>query len=435
VNLANVPLDKIHWNKRFREDLGDIESLTASIREKGIIQPITVTPDFELLAGERRVTAARAAGLTEIPALLRAKTDAVDAREIELLENIARKDFEWPERASLTAEIDRLLREKNLDWSTRQTAAFLERSKTNVARDVKLASYIEVVPELAALKTADEAEKVIKKIEEKAIVEELRNRQIREIASDGLDKGLAMMLKIADSNYRVGDTFKGLSELRSGSGIHVIECDPPYGIDLQEMKRSKDNAASNIHSYEEIDEEDYPNFLLKLSKELYRVAHTNSWLIFWFGPSWQSEVLSALRAGQWQVDEIPAIWTKTQGQTMQPEIYLGRAYEPFYLARKGSPVLLKRGRLNVFDFPTVPGSQKYHPTERPVPLIQELLETLATPRQMVLVPFLGSGATLRAAYNAGMQGFGWDLNAEYKPHFMLKVEADTKAIGGNTGES
>jgi len=434
MNLAMVPLASIHWEKRFRDDLGDIVALTESIKEKGILQPVTLTPDFELLAGERRVTAARAAGLTEIPALLRPKADALDAREIELLENIARKDFEWHERAALTAEIDRLLKEKNIDWSGRKTAAFLDRSVQNVARDIRLAGYLEAVPELAELKTADEAEKVVKKIEEKTIVEELRNRQIRESAAGGLEKGLALMLKMADSNYRIGDTFKGLAELRANGSVHVIECDPPYGIDLKEMKRSKDNVASNIHDYNEIDEEEYPNFLLKLSKELYRVAHSNAWLIFWFGPSWQSQVLMALRAGGWHVDEIPAVWTKHQGQTMQPEIYLGRAYEPFYLCRKGNPVLMKRGRLNVFDYSTVPGSQKYHPTERPVQLIQELLETLAVPRQIVLVPFLGSGATLRAAYNAGMQGYGWDVSSDYKNHFMLAVESDTKNIGGSETE-
>lgn len=427
--LQSVPIEKIWFHTRYREDFGDIESLADSIREKGLIQPITVTPEFKLLAGGRRLTACKAAGLTEILCVIRPEQDELDGREIELIENIARKDFEWSERAALVAEIDRLMKEKHVDWSGRKTAALLERSVVSVARDIRLAGYVAAVPELGELKTADEAEKMVKKIEEKAIVEELRKRQIEEIGKGGLEKGLALMLKIADAGYKLGDTFKGLAELRSGGNIHVIECDPPYGIDLTELKRSKDSASSNVHSYNEVDKDKYEDFLTRLTKELFRVAHTNAWLIFWFGPTWQGQVLKALREAGWIVDEIPAIWIKHQGQTMQPELYLGRAYEPFYLCRKGSPVLIKRGRLNVFDFPTVPGSQKYHPTERPVPLIQELLETFAVPRQTVLVPFLGSGATLRAAYNCGMSGFGWDLNGEYRPRFMVEVERDTKAIG------
>ena len=437
--LSMVPLDKIHWATRYRADLGDIESLVESIKEKGILQPITVTPDFELLAGERRVTAARAAGLTEIPALVRPRTDEIDHREVELFENIHRKDFDWTERVRLTQEIDRLYKSKNIEWSGRKTAQLLDRGVASVSRDLQLAASLEMLPELSSLKTADEAFKMVKKLEENAIIDELRKRQVARIQeSAGLEKGINAALKYAEDHYQIGDTFQGLAELPDGGDGHftrwnIIECDPPYGINLNEVKSSKDSATSNVKSYNEVEMEAYPAFLLKLAKELFRVAGGSTWLVFWFGPTWQREVLEALRGAGWQVDEIPCIWTKSQGQTLQPELYLGRAYEPFYLARKGKPVLVKRGRVNVFDFPGTPSSQKYHPTERPVAMIEELLNTLGTPLQRVLVPFLGSGATLRAAYNCGMTGVGWDLNPEYKSRFMLKVEEDCHAISG-TGD-
>ena len=435
IQQAIVPLDKIWWNTRFREELGDIETLAESMKEKGVIQSITVTPDFELVHGERRVTAARLAGLTEIPALIRPHTDTIDAREVELMENLLRKDFTWSERCKLTAEIDRLYKEKNIDWSGRKTAQLLDRSAMGVSRDLELARAMEIAPELADIDTASEAHKVIKKMETQALVGELRRRQIDQVAlNKGMEKGLKVMLELADTHYEIGDTFKGLAELPNGgethgwTRYHVIECDPPYGIDLRELKSSKDNAASNVHSYEEIAAEAYPDFLNKLAKELFRVAGEHTWLIFWFGPTWQHAVLTALRDAGWLVDDIPCIWTKKQGQTMQPKMYLGRAYEPFFLARKGKPVVMKEGRLNVFDFPTVPGSKKYHPTERPVELIEEILNTLTIPRAVVLIPFLGSGATLRAAYNLGMTGRGWDINKEYKDRFMLAVEEDTRAL-------
>ncbi|MHB8413906.1 MAG: DNA methyltransferase [Acidiferrobacteraceae bacterium] len=430
--LEIVPLDKIHWNKRYREDLGDIDSLAESMQEKGVLQPITITPDYELLAGERRVTAARKAGLVEIPALVRSKEDAIDAREIELMENVLRKDFTWSERCALEQEIDRLYKEKNLDWSGRKTAQLLSRSQSSISRDLQLAKAIEDIPELAEYKTADEAYKVLKKLEEDAIVTTLRERQSIAMNNDGLERGLKLALKLADSNYHIGDTFKGLAELRSDGLVHVIECDPPYGIDLASVKSSKDSPTSNVHSYNEIDKSEYPAFIKRLAKELYRVAGQHAWLVFWFGPTWQHETITALRDSGWQVDDIPAIWAKPNGQTLQPELYLGRAYEPFFLARKGKPVLMKRGRLNMFNYSGVPSTTKYHPTERPVQLIQDILETLSVPRQVVLVPFLGSGATLRAAYNCGMSAFGWDLNGEYKNRFMLAVEQDSKSLNGES---
>lgn len=441
LNIADIVVDK-----RFREDLGEMDILVESIKDKGVFTPITVSTDMHLISGGRRLAAAKLAGLLKIPALLRKLEGEVDAREIELMENVHRKDFEWPEEAALVAEIDRLYKAKHIDWipaaegralkpgwSTTRTAELLNKSVSSVQRALQLAQYIEAVPELAEYKTASDALKVIDKMQETVMVEELRSRQkedVLRLSEGGLEKGIRAMLVRADANYQISDVFAGLAGLRTGGVVNVIECDPPYGIDLTQLKASKDNVASSVHDYNEIPATDYGQFLTKLAAELYRVAGRDCWLVFWFGPTWQREVLVALREAQWKVDEIPCIWVKNQGQTMQPEMYLGRAYEPFYLARKGNPALMKRGRLNVFQFAGTPSSQKYHPTERPVPLIEEILNTLTVASGVVLVPFLGSGATIRAAYNLGMKIFGFDMSDQYKDKFMLAIEEDARKLSG-----
>lgn len=422
LNIADIKSED-----RFRAEFGDIETLAESIKEKGLLQPITVSTDLQLLAGERRLRAAKLAGLKTVPALVRKTNGEIDAREVELMENVFRKDFTWSEQAALIAEIDRLYKAKNIDWSGRKTAELLNKGTASVSRALQLDSAIQVMPELAELKTADEALKVVKKMEEQAIVGELRKRHL-EPELHGLDKGIKDMLRLAEHNYIVGDTFKGLAELRSNGVVSIIECDPPYGIDLNTVKRSKESVTSNVHSYNEVSKEQYPDFLNRLARELYRVAGPHCWLVFWFGPTWHQPVLDALRDAGWLVDDIPCIWVKNQGQTMQPELYLGRAYEPFFLCRKGQPALIKRGRLNVFHY--AGASKKYHPTERPVPLLEEILETLGVPSSTVLVPFLGSGATIRAAYKCGMKCFGWDVSTEYKDKFMLAVEEDARNLNG-----
>lgn len=423
VKLAFVPTDRIWFDKRFRVDMADLTSLAESIREKGVLQPLTVTPEFELLAGGRRLAASKSIGLAQVPCLIRAKEDVVDAREIELIENVFRAGFTWDEECALIQEIDRLYKERSIDWSGRKTAQLLHKGVASVSRALQLANACDHIPELRDYKTADEALKVLKKLEEQVIVGELRKRQD---AGHGLSKGLQLMLKIADANYRIQDSFVGLAELRSGGEVHLIECDPPYGIDLNAVKASKDSVDSNVHTYHEVEQAEYPAFLKRLAKELFRVANANCWLVFWFGPTWFHEVKSALADAGWKVDDIPAVWIKSQGQTLQPELYLARAYEPFFLARKGNPLIMKRGRLNVFQYSQAPN--KIHPTERPVPLIQEILETLGVPQSIVLCPFLGSGNTLRAAYNLGMRAMGFDISSEYKDRFMLRVEEDTRAL-------
>lgn len=429
--LKYVMLSTIICEGRAREDLGDLEELKSSIKEKGVIQPITLDSNLNLLAGGRRFTACNELGITTIPAIIRSDVTELDAKEIELIENIHRKDFTWQERARLTAEIDALYRAKDPNWSQRKTALLTDAALGSVNKDLQLAKAMEALPELALAKTAEDAHKIIKKIEEGALVAELRKRQESQMTVNhtnvkGVDHGIQTALKEADNNYRIGDVFVGLSKMKDHGHISIIECDPPYGIDLNAQKAGKESVTSTVEGYQEVHEDAYVGFLEKLALELYRVAGKDCWLIFWFGPTWQQEVQSQLRKAGWLVDEIPAIWHKPNGQTMQPELYYARCYEPFYLCRKGKPIMAERGRSNVFSFNG--SSSKYHPTQRPVPLIEEIFSTLSAGMDTVFVPFLGSGATLRACYNRGLKGFGFDLDGKYKDKFMLAVEEDTRKL-------
>lgn len=437
--LKHVNLAEIIVEDRFRKDYGDLEELKESIRNKGIIQPLTVDSRMRLMAGGRRHAAATALGLPTVPVVMREFEDEIDSQEIELMENIHRKDFTWAEQCKLVQSIDSLYKQKHgSNWSGRKTAELLDRGVATVARNLQLAAAITVMPELAEQKTADDALKMIKKIEENAIISELRSRQQRRLDDEGhpdqkvigsqTERGIRTMIRLAQDNYCISDVFEGMKGLRDNGRIEIIECDPPYGIDLTEQKASKRSVDSNVHSYEEVPADKYESFLEKLTSELYRVAGKDCWLVFWYGPTWHQQVLDALRKAGWHVDEIPAIWAKTQGQTLQPEVYLARGYEPFFLARKGKPVMAQRGRLNVFNFPGVSGKLKYHPTQRPIPLIEEIFSTLGVGNQHVFVPFLGSGATLLACYKLGFRGFGFDLNGEYKDKFMLEVENQARRM-------
>lgn len=432
--LKHINLSEIIVGERFRVEFGDLDDLVESIRQKGIIQPISVDTSFRLLAGGRRYAAATQLGLPTIPAVIREYVDEMDSREIELMENVYRKDFVWHERVALTKAIDELHKKKDSNWSGRKTADLLDSSKSQVARDLQLADACEAIPELREYKTADDALKVLKKLEEQAIVQELRGRQQAsmdkadpKVVGSQLESGLKIMLKQAQANYMIGDVFEGMKGLKSNGQIQLIECDPPYGIDLNAQKASKDSVTSNVHTYEEIHADGYQAFLDQLTSELFRVAGKDCWLIFWYGPTWHQAVLDSLRRAGWLVDEIPAIWAKTQGQTLQPGLYFARGYEPFFLCRKGKPVMVEQGRLNVFNYSGVPGKSKYHPTQRPTELIKDIFTTLAVGNAHVFVPFLGSGATLLSCYDLGFRGFGFDLNGEYKDRFMLEVEKQTRA--------
>ncbi len=92
-----LPLEFIEPNaEQPRTQLGNIEELAASVREKGVIEPILVRvigPNrYQIIAGERRYRAASLAGLDEIPAI-ELDVDEKEQLEIALIENIQRKDL------------------------------------------------------------------------------------------------------------------------------------------------------------------------------------------------------------------------------------------------------------------------------------------------------------------------------------------------------
>ena len=96
--VSNISVEEIKANKyQPREDFDQeaLKDLAASIKEKGFIQPVIVRDkegEYELIAGERRLRAARMLKLKEIPAIIKDASD-VDSLEISIIENIQREDL------------------------------------------------------------------------------------------------------------------------------------------------------------------------------------------------------------------------------------------------------------------------------------------------------------------------------------------------------
>ena len=103
--VQQIAIDKIIANTyqpRSEFDQAALEELTASVQAHGVLQPVMVRPRgggrFELIAGERRYRAARQAGLTRIPAVVRQMTDE-ESLTVALIENIQREDLNAMEAA------------------------------------------------------------------------------------------------------------------------------------------------------------------------------------------------------------------------------------------------------------------------------------------------------------------------------------------------
>ena len=138
--------------KLFREE--PLDELTESIRQHGILQPLSVRrvgTSYELIAGERRLRAGIQAGLTEVPCIVMRMNEQESAMTA-LVENLQRQDLDYIEEAQ---GIDRLLREHNM--SQEQVAKLLGKSQSGVANKLRLLRHSKRV--LEALRGAELTER------------------------------------------------------------------------------------------------------------------------------------------------------------------------------------------------------------------------------------------------------------------------------------
>ena len=119
TNSLDIRIDKIQVNPtqpRTNFDTNEIENLTLSIKDLGIIQPITVrkidSGNYEIISGERRFRASKKAGLNTIPCYIKGVDNETDLLKMSLVENIQRVDLD-PIEIGLTYE--RLITDFNLN--------------------------------------------------------------------------------------------------------------------------------------------------------------------------------------------------------------------------------------------------------------------------------------------------------------------------------
>ena len=427
--LGEIPISMIEVKERYRGDMGELELLAEDLKERGLIHPICVGPvpggkKVRLRAGHRRLEAAKLAGWETIRAEQRLGDDKIEALEIERSENFYRKDFSWVELAKLEKAIYDLRCARDPKWSMSQQATMRDSSKSRVHERIQMAEALDLLPELAEFENQYEAKAYFDKLEEQAVISHMRANVPDDIVNAP---------QWAEEHYIVGDSLKGMAFLEDCI-VDFAEIDPPYAMELLRRK-GRNLSEGHTGDYNEIDEAAYPEFMQTVCSEVYRLLKPNSFAVFWYAMQWHTDMLRWLTSAGFAVNPMPALWYKGQsGQTAQPDIALASTYEPFFLARKGKPRMIRQGRANVFHYPPVPSGRKIHPTERPIELMEDLLNTILFPGSKILVPFLGSGVTLRAAYRTGHTGFGYDLAEGNRKRFLEIVAKEQSDGPADSGE-
>ncbi|MBL4784566.1 MAG: ParB/RepB/Spo0J family partition protein [Cohaesibacteraceae bacterium] len=199
-----VPIEFVRANpKNPRQDFNesDLEDLTKSVKDKGIMQPVLVRPvkdeagHYELIAGERRWRAAQRAGLHEVPVLIH-DVDDKEALELAIIENVQRADLNAVEEA---LGYDQLIQE--FEYTQSELADVIGKSRSHVANTMRLLKLPESVQvylrsgELSAghartLITADNPEVLAKHIVEDGMTVREAEKLTQEVKSPSTVKSV-----------------------------------------------------------------------------------------------------------------------------------------------------------------------------------------------------------------------------------------------------
>jgi ParB family chromosome partitioning protein len=237
----SIPIEDIDPNpNQPRQNVGDLSELIASIREKGVLEPILVRRKesrFQIVAGERRYRAAIEAGLPEIPSVVKELTDP-EVMEIALIENLQRKDLTAFEEADGL----RVLAEAH-GYTHEMMAEKLGKSRTTVTETLTLSSMPDRVRELCRLADISSKSVLIQVVRQQtpekmvAFIDTLQKtgvgptraeaRRLIKAVPDrkgrpknfvftyktGRDRGLSLSLKFGRSDVSKSDIVAALEEL------------------------------------------------------------------------------------------------------------------------------------------------------------------------------------------------------------------------------
>jgi hypothetical protein len=217
-----------------------------------------------------------------------------------------------------------------------------------------------------------------------------------------------------------------LDRLLDGVKVGCVLTDPPYGINLDTdyaayqgrvTKSGKGSGKVKPNTYRKVAGDDRP-FDARFLREYFKIVKEQ----FWFGANYYRSTLSGNDMdGSWLVwDKRPVAWTE---EGKGADKVFGSVFELVWTAQKHQQRVL-RHQWSGFTARNR-DVERAHPTEKPIVMLAEMLESWAPKECAVADPFAGSGTTLLAAARTGRAGYGAELDAGYVDVIVARLEAET----------
>lgn len=461
-----INIDEIKIIDRKR-NAGDVTQLCASINEIGLLQPITVTSDFKLIAGLHRITACKLLGWKEIEVNVVDYNSEILSELAEIDENLIRNEltqFDKSIQTSRRKEIYEILhpdtkhggdrksspqvedlKENKTESFVEQTAKATNQSRQNIERNSRRGKILKPLQDLI---TGSRFEDNGKELDELVKIADAKKGEGIEVAKEVLLIAIENKLKIYQAylqykkirqieqvvieipniivstepifNVKNGQKYKlGRHTLICGNSYDIINIinnvdalisDPPYGINYNPSWNKWDGSKGNFNKVIGDDETFNPTDFLNFKTVLL------------FGANYFSDKLPL---GGW------LCWDKRTNEIIDQ--MKGSAFELAWFrsqhtTQKSIIIRLQHGGVVNADSIVGNNEKRFHTTQKPIELMREILLKLTLSNEVVFDPFLGSGSTLIAAERSNRICIGCEIDEEYCNVVLKRFYNETNII-------
>ena len=413
-----VLIKDIIWGDRTRKDYGDADSLLGlaqSISKNGLLHPVIIDDSYTLRAGGRRLTAMLQLGWDECEVNMLSDLSPLQKLEVELEENLHRKNFEYTEQVALVKRIHtikaQIAKEEGEKWTQEDTAKALGVAEVSVRQDIALAKEIENDPSIGKAKNKGQAKTRAR-----------RAKEVRRIQSEILASPT-----IPSEEVILGDSIDILPNIPSNS-VDLVLCDPPFGVKFDENSRNLGYETTYGDFYDDLD--NVCGLLEDTIPQLFRILKPGGHMYCFFALANYIRI-SMMLENYWKWEKEygkyaanPLLWVKPSNENARPYERFTVNYEPFFFCWKGKVDSKLGNELNspsnsTFHY-NYKGAEKLHPAEKPDELYERLINLSTQPGATILDPFLGSGVSLAVGRRMGRKIIGiekvesWHTIAKYK---------------------
>src|SRR5712664_126231 len=402
--------------QRSDNDPGD---LVDSVRRLGILNPIIIHRDKRLVAGERRLEAAKTLGLPDVPVRFFENLAPDVAQIIELEENLKRKDLPWRDQVKAIAQLHDLYMKVDPKWTQVKTASAVGLYPGHISEILRVWSDIDN-PMIAQAQGMKSAYNMLSRRDERAADEAFS--EIMEAGASFFDDEpeqlapgvvaepkAAKPLSAPETSILLAD-FLSWAPSYTGPKFNFIHCDFPYGIDVFSGPQSGKQKWETYNDGADI----YWKLIETLCNNLDTLMAHEAHLMFWFSMEHYSATLAkfAKLAPGLCFSPFPLIWTKSDNVGVLPDPKRGprRIYETAFMASREDR-LIAHPVSNSYHAPT---NKALHPSTKPEPVLRHFFEMFVDGSTRMLDPTCGSGSSLRAAESLGAKHvLGLEVSEEY----------------------